>query len=565
MEPARSFDAVDLSVMWDRLVSIVDEGAATLIRSSFSTLVREGFDLSVMLFDLAGRMIAQSTKCIPVFIGTAPVTMAHMLAKYPPATLSPGDIVVSNDPVIGTGHTFDIAVMRPAFRDGRLAGFSMSITHLPDIGGVGFSAAATDIYHEGLRLPVWKLRDAGRFDENLLALIRMNVRISEQVVGDIMANVSCNEVVGRQLALFMDDHGLEALTGLADAILDQTEAAVRQALRAMPDGVCENALEVEAFDTVRRLVCRIEKTGERIGVDFDGTGPCVPAGINVPLSYTRSMALYSLKCVLAPAIPNNDGATRPISVSAPIGSILNAVPPAPSAGRHTIGHFITPLVFGALAAIVPERVTAGSGLINILTLQGRHRDGRPLVATYFAAGGFGALSDLDGRPTMPGSSNMGATPTEIFEPLSGLVVERKALRPDSGGTGRFRGGPGQEVVLRNETGHPMTVFSMANRTRFAAQGLEGGGPGGLREHLVNGAPVPSQGRVQLGPGETLTLREAGGAGFGPPAERERAAVRDDVRRGFATPAAALAAYGPAGLDASGRNHNDHRDQPERRP
>ena len=555
MSAGGRLDPIDVAIAWDRLISIADEGAAALVRTSFSTLVREGFDLTVMLFDAAGRMLAQSTKCIPVFIGTAPVTMAHMLAKYPPDALRPGDIVVSNDATIGTGHMFDVALMRPVFREDALIGFAMSVTHLPDIGGMGFSAAATEIFHEGLRIPIWKLADAGRLDQNLIDLIRLNVRVPEQVIGDIMANVSAVEVAGRQLLQFMAEAGLERLDGLADAILTQTERAAREALSAIPDGTYENALDVEAYDEVRRLACLIEKAGDGVAIDFEGTGPCVRAGINVPFPYTKSMALYTLKCVAMPRLPNNDGATAPIRVSAPVGSILHAMPPAPSAGRHAIGHFITPLIFGALAEAVPDRVSAGSGLINILTLQGRHRDGRPLAATYFAAGGFGALSDLDGRPTMPGSSNMGSTPTEIFEPLSGLVVERKALLPDSGGAGRFRGGPGQEIVLRNDTGQPMVVFSMANRTEFPARGLDGGRPGGLRQHLVNGRAIPSQGRWELAPGDRLTMREAGGAGFGDPRLRPAEAVADDIRRGFTTPAAASREYGfpspaqPASHDA----------------
>lgn len=543
MTASRPLDPVDIAIGWDRLISIVDEGAAALIRTSFSTLVREGLDLSVMLFDARGRMIAQSTKCIPVFIGTAPVTMAAMLDKHPPQTLRPGDVVVSNDPVIGTGHMFDIAVMRPIFRGDAIIAYAMSITHLPDIGGMGFSAAATEIYHEGLRLPIWKLFDAGRRDENLIDLIALNVRVPDQVLGDIMANVSCIEIVGRQLIDFMDEAELDSLAPIADAILSQTEAAVRAALAAIPDGVYENALDVEALDEVRRLCCRIEKRGDTVSIDFAGTGPCVQAGINVPFSYTKSMALYTLKCVATPKLPNNDGATAPITVCAPIDCILNAVPPAPSAGRHTIGHFIMPLLFGALAEIVPERVTAGSGLINMMTFQGRLPDGTPATTGYFAAGGFGALSGLDGRPTTPGSSNMGSTPTEIFEPLSGLLVERKALRPDSGGAGQLRGGPGQDVVMRNDSGHPMTLFSMANRTQFPALGIAGGLPGARREHLVNGQAIAAQGRHELAPGDRLTLREAGGAGFGPPSARSLDQIEDDIRRGFATREGAARDYG----------------------
>ncbi|WP_291828421.1 hydantoinase B/oxoprolinase family protein [Bosea sp. (in: a-proteobacteria)] len=540
----RTLDPIDLAIAWDRLISITDEGAAALIRTSFSMLVREGFDLSVMIFDTRGRLIAQSRKCIPVFIGTAPVTMAHMLKRFPPQTLAPGDVVASNDPVIGTGHMFDLALMKPIFRGGRIVAYAMSITHLPDIGGMGFSAAATEIYHEGLRLPIWKLFAAGQRDETLIELIKLNVRVPEQVLGDIMASVSCLEVVDRQLGEFLSEAGLADVDQLAVSIIDQTEAAVRSALVAIPDGAYRNEVEVEAFGDIRRLVCRIDKRGSEASIDFAGTGPCVGAGINVPLSYTRSMALYTLKCITAPRLPNNDGATVPISISAPVGCLLNAVPPAPSAGRHVIGHFIPPLIFGALAEVVPDRVMAGSGLIDFITLQGRRPDGSGMATTFCAAGGFGALSDLDGQPTTPGSSNMGGMSAELFEPESGLVVERKSLRPDSGGAGAYRGGPGQEIVLRNDSGFPVSVFSMANRTQFPAQGFAGGQPGACRQHLVNGETISPQGRHELAPGDRLTLREAGGAGFGNPQARPASKITDDLRRGYATPEGAARAYGP---------------------
>lgn len=539
-----SFDAVDLAVMWDRLVSITDEGAAALIRTSFSTLVREGFDLSVLIFDPAGRMIAQSTKCIPVFIGTAPVTISHMLKRFPASSLAPGDVVISNDPTIGTGHMFDIAVMRPIFRDGDLVGYAMSITHLPDIGGMGFSVSATEIYHEGLRLPICKLVKAGAIDETLIELIRLNVRVPDQVLGDIYANLSCVEVVARQVIEFMGEYGVVSLRPLADAIIAATDRAVRDSLAALPDAVYRNETDVEAFGEVRRLAVQVAKTGETLSIDFAGTGPCVRAGINVPFPYTRAMALYAIKCITTPTIPNNSGATESIRVSAPIGSILAAVPPAASAGRHTIGHFVVPLVYGAIAAIVPDRVTAPSGLIDILTFQGRLSDGREMSAAYFAAGGFGALDGLDGRPTMPGSSNIGTTPIEVFEPLTGLTVEKKALRPDSGGAGEYRGGPGQTIVLRNDSGHDMTAFSMANRTTFAASGLFGGEPGALREHWVDDVKVGGQGAHRLAPGSRLRLEQAGGGGYGPPEKRPVARIRDDIERGFATYERARAVYGP---------------------
>jgi N-methylhydantoinase B len=539
---SKNFDAVDLSVMWDRLISITDEGAAALVRTSFSTLVREGFDLTVLIFDVQGRMIAQSAKCIPVFIGTASVTLSHMLAKYPKDTLAGGDVVISNDPVFGTGHMFDIAVMRPIIHQGTLIGYVMSITHLPDIGGMGFSVSATEIYHEGLRLPILKLVRGGVMDHDIVELIRLNVRVPEQVLGDIFANVSCTETVVREVKAFIADYHLSDIATLADAIIGQSETAVRRALSALPDGNYSSETDVEALDDVRRLCCQVSKQSDRLTISFEGTGPTVRAGINVPFPYTRAMALYAIKCLTTPEIPNNDGAITCISITAPEGSILNAKPPVASAGRHTIGHFIVPLIMEALAPIMPEQVCAASGLMDILTFQGQQPDGREMSTTLSLAGGFGAMRGLDGRQTMPGSSNMGYMPVEIFEPRTGILVESKQLRIDSGGAGKFRGGPGQITVLRNTTGHDLQVFQMGNRTRFAAKGLFGGEDGMLRVHAIDGKEVSAQASHVLPPNARLRLEQAGGGGYGPPAERRPEDVDADISSGFLSKQKAAMTY-----------------------
>lgn len=532
MDTQPPLDAVDLSIMWDRLISITDEGSAALIRSSFSTLVRDGYDLTVLIFDAKGRMIAQSAKCIPVFIGTAPVTLSHMLEKFSPETLVPGDVVISNDPVIGTGHMFDIAVMRPIYREGTLVGYAMSITHLPDIGGMGFSVSATEIYHEGLRLPIWKLLSAGVVDQNLVDLFRMNVRVPEQVIGDIFANVSCTEIVARQVVDFMAEYRLGCLQPLADAILHNSDRAVRQALEAMPDGTYRGSVNVEALDEVRTLHCAITKSGDTLDIDFEGTGPCVRAGINVPFSYTRAMALYAIKCLTTPTIPNNEGAMLAITIRAPSGSILNALPPSPSAGRHTIGHFVFPLILNTLAEILPDGVSAEAGLVDVLTFQGQHPDGTAMSASYACTGGFGGSQGLDGHPALPGSTNIGRTPIETFEAGSGLTVLCKELRTDSGGAGEFAGGAGQVIRMRNDSGHDMRVFSMANRTLFPAKGLFGGGDGAPREHWIDDLRLSGQGMNTLAPDGILTLKEAGGGGYGDPARRTPDAISEDIARGF---------------------------------
>jgi N-methylhydantoinase B len=535
---AAPFDAVSLGILWDRLVSISDEIVETLVRTSFSTIVRESYDLSVMLFDQNGLMFAQGTRSIPVFIGTAAVTLRHMLQRFPPETLVPGDVVVTNDPIIGTGHLFDINVMRPVYRQDRLVGYTMSITHLPDIGGMGFSAAATEMLHEGLRLPICKLVKAGQIDPFIVELIRANVRVPEQVIGDIMANISCNEVGAQQLLEFMAEYDLDDL-----AICAQSERAMRDRLKTIPDGVYAHRVNLEGIHTDLQLTCSIDKRGDGISIDFTGSSGAVKGGINVPFCYTRAMALYAVKCLTASTIPNNAGSAAPIQVTAPLGCLLNAQPPSATAGRHVVGHFVAPLIYGALAASMPDRVQADTGMINILTFHGRHPDGTPISTLYFAAGGFGALQELDGISTLPGPSNMACVPVEVWELQTGITVESKRLRVDSGGAGRWRGGLGQEIVMRNDTMHDLTVFSMANRTEFAAAGLRGGLAGGLREHRINGSAAPPKGRAVLAPGDRLTLLEAGGGGMGDPRARVRGAVVADVQAGFISAEAALSIYG----------------------
>ena len=541
--PNDTIDPVDLGIMWDRLVAITDEIVSTLVRTSFSTIVRESYDLTIVLLDADGRLIAQGTYSLPVFIGTAPETLRHMLRRFPPETLAPGDVVITNDPWMGTGHLFDINVMRPVFRDGRIVAYTLSITHLPDIGGTGFGAAASEIYHEGLRLPIGKLVRAGEIDPFLIELVRANVRAPEQVIGDLMANVTCNEVGSRRLLEFMDEYRLDDLRPLSGAIREQSERVTRERIAAMRDGTYRHRVEIEGIDGPLTLACAVTISGETIRIDFAGTGASVRRGINVPFCYTRAMSLYTIKCITAPSLPNNEGATAPITVVAPPGSILNALPPSPTGGRHAIGHFVTPLVFGALAQAAPDAVQADCGMMDLVTFHGTHPDGRPIATIYFAAGGFGALSGCDGANVTPGPSNMAAVPVEVWETLTGTTIESKRLLPDSGGPAAARGGLGQEVVIRNDANDTMTLFSMANRTRFPALGAMGGKPGRLREHRIDGDTVDPMDTHRLDPGQRLTLIEAGGGGFGDPAKRDPAKVRADVEQGFVTPEGARRDYG----------------------
>jgi len=543
---SNAIDPVSLGILWDRLISITNEIVQTLVRTSFSSVARENYDLSCVLFDGRGRSIAQGTMSVPVFIGTAPQTMRHMLKRFPPETLEPGDVILTNDIGMGTGHLWDVNVMRPAFRNGRIVGYALSISHLPDIGGRGFSAINANMYEEGLQIPITKIVRAGKLNEELIEIIRMNVRVSDQVIGDLLANVASTEVGCRQLVEFMDEYGLEDLDTLADMIIGQSEKAMRKAIEATPDGVYRNQIQVEAFDKPVTLACAVRVQGDRLSIDFDGSGPALPAAINVPMCYTRAVAAYAIKTLILPNVPNNEGSVTPIEVTAPKGCILDAQPPAATGARFMVGHFVQPLIFGAMANALPDVVQADPGMMNICNVVGKDRQGREFTTLFFSSGGFGALKGLDGTSATPAPSNMMVMPAETWESMTGLRIVSRSLRADSGGAGQYRGGLGQHIVMRNDSGNPLTIYIMGCRTEFAAQGVCGGRAGALRKYLVNGKEVHPKGRYDLQPGEVIELLDAGGGGYGDPAKRDPRAIEDDIRQGFLTREGAERDYGIRG-------------------
>ncbi|MEN9761828.1 MAG: hypothetical protein RI906_1654 [Pseudomonadota bacterium] len=537
------FDPVSLGILWDRLVSITNEVVEVLVRTSFSTIVRENYDLACMLFDAQGQILAQGSLSQPVFIGTGPQTVRQMLKKFPPETLKPGDVLFTNDAWIGTGHLWDVNVLRPVFRGDRLVAYTLSISHLPDIGGRGISAENNDIYEEGLQIPVCKLFRAGERNEELVELIRQNVRVSEQVIGDLMANVACTEVGERLLLEFMQEYGLQDLGPLATAILNQSEQAMRAQIAAIPDGIYANTIHVEAFDQPVRLSARVTIRGDRLSIDYSGTSGQIRAGINVPLCYTRAMSCYAVKCLTIPGIPNNEGSVRPVELNAPEGCILNAQPPAATGARLLVGHFVAPLLFGAFAEALPDRIQADPGMLNALNVMGRRRDGRSFSSLYFSSGGLGGMKGLDGQSATPAPANMKTMSAEIWEALTNLTLVERRLLIDSGGPGEFRGGLGQRLVLRNDTADPVYVAILGSRTEYPALGYAGGLPAASRRYLVRGEPVHAKGRYMLRPGELITIEDSGGGGFGDPRKRPLERVRADVAAGFVSLAAARDIYG----------------------
>lgn len=545
-----TYDDITLTIQWDRMVSIVDEIFLSLIRTSFSTIVREAYDLCCSVFDRRGRLLSQATLSAPSFLGTLPQTVQHLIQRFPPDTLRPGDILITNDPWLGTGHLYDVSVIRPVFRGDTLVAFTGTVTHLPDIGGIGFSAVAREVFEEGLRIPPMKLADAGQLNETLINLIRENVRVPEQTLGDLHANIAANQTGARLIVELMDEYGLDSLDGLSDAIQSRSEIAMRQAIQELPDGCYTHQFDIEGFDSAIAVACRVEIRGDEVHIDFAGTDPIIPAGVNVPFCYTYAFCAYAIKCITTPTLPNNDGSFRPVRATAPPGCILNAMPPAATGGRHAVGHFVPFAVWGALADIVPERLAAETGLMNAINFTGRDLRGQPFSTLCFSGGGFGARATKDGLHTTIGPSNVAVTSVEALESTTGLLMGRKALWTDSGGPGQFRGGLGQELAFQNRSADPIVVACFGNRTSFPAAGYQGGQPGAKRVFYIEGNAVHPKGRHLLQPGEqvlmpgqTLTLRDAGGGGFGDLGDRRIEDVVADVRAGYVSPDGALRDYG----------------------
>ncbi len=538
------FDPVSLQILWSRIIAIVDESAATLVRTSFSTLVRESNDFSCVITDAAGNSLAQSTASIPSFIGTLPATVKLLLQCFPPETLKPGDALITNDMYMGTGHLPDVNVARPVFKNGRLVAITASVAHAPDIGGKLRAPDPREVFEEGLQIPPMKLADEGRLNDQLIKIVRANVRVPDQVVGDLMAQMAATEVAERRLLALMEEAGLDDLIDLAETIQDYSETAIRSAIRQLPDG--EYCSQVTTDGLAERIMvkCRIVVKGDNVLVDYSGTSLQVDRALNVVPHYGYAYTVYGVKCALAPGVPNNEGCFRPVGFYAPEGSILNPRPPAAGGARVLVGHYLTFAVMDALATAVPDRVLAASGApVWALNVTGVDRHGGRFANCFFFNGGMGARPNIDGIHTLAFPGNTGNTPIELIESWAPILIERKEIRMDSGGPGQFRGGCGQTAIIRSMAREPLTISFLAERTKEAAPGIFGGLPGGKGSVLSEGVPINPKETRQLMPGERIQLSTPGGGGYGNPRERDRAAVVRDVEFGWVSSGQAREVYG----------------------
>jgi N-methylhydantoinase B len=541
-------DPLLLQALWSRLQSIVEQQALALIRTSFTPAVSECGDLSACVFDAGGAMLAQAVTGTPGHINSMARCVADVLAICPPESLEPGDVLVTNDPWLTSGHHYDITVITPVFRNGRLIAHFGSICHTADFGGRPYGPDGMDVYEEGLELPVLKLHRAGEPNRDVLDIVAANVRYPEQVVGDLHAQVSGNAVGAMRLAEFLDAFGLDDLQPMAAELLRRTELAMRDAIRSVPDGRYEYATTVDGFEDEIRLMLAVEIDRDELQADFSGTSPQVAQAINVVMNYTEAYTTFGIKCAIAPDIPNNDGSFRPVRVTAPPGSILNCLRPAPVAARHLLGHFLPGMVLGALAPVIGDRAMAeGAASLWSTNAHGEGPDGQRFSLLSFLTGGTGARSGLDGLSATAFPSGVSGMPAEVFESRSPLVMLERSLRVDSGGPGTFRGGLGYRTRYsgtRLTEPYRLSVFS--DRVRTAPAGIDGGlpgMPGAVR--LGDGTPLPGKRTVVVDPESEVVIETPGGGGMGDPRHRGPELVAADVRDGLVTREQARDAYGVA--------------------
>jgi N-methylhydantoinase B len=556
-----ALDSITLEILWNRLLSVCDEQQGALLRTAFSTVVRESSDLACGVFDTRGHMIAQSMTGTPGHINAMATGVRHFLTEYPPRELAPGDVLVTNDPWQTAGQINDLTVLTPVFREDAIVGYFANTCHAADIGGRILSAQAHEVYEEGLRVPIMKLFDRGTPNRELIRIIRANVRTPEETVGDLYAQASSNAVGARSLLKFMSEFALDSVNPLADEIISRSERALRLAIREIPNGRYENESWSDGFEEPIRIKVAVTVEDEDIFIDFAGSSPQSRRGINVVLNYTHAYASFAIKAAVSPFVPHNEGAFRPVHVTAPEGSILNCIEPAAVASRHLVGHFLPGVIFGALAHAMPGRLMAGgSEPVWISIWRGRWpvaveakpaepkpaepKPMDPWMVSLFQLGGAGARAMKDGLSTTGFPSGVGGVPAEMVESLTPLVQYRRELRTDSGGAGRFRGGLGQSTEVGSLARSDWEVSAMIDRIKYPGAGLEGGNPGACGEFKIdNQAHAEPKTLLALQPGARVQLNLPGGGGYGNPFERDPQAVLTDVIAGYVSAEAAERDYG----------------------
>lgn len=541
--------SIDYQIMWNRLIAVVEEQATTLIRTAFSTSVREAGDLSAGLFDRQGRMMAQAVTGTPGHVNAMAESVTHFAREIGLQNTYEGDVFITNDPWLGTGHLHDFTVVSPVFRKGIQIGYFACTAHVVDIGGRGFGPDGNEVYEEGLLIPITKFAERGEVSDLLVKMIRANVRTPDQTVGDMYSLAACNASGELRLQSMMDEFKIDDLDGLSEFIIETSKKATWAAIEKVPDGSFTHEMQVDGYDAPVHMQVKLDIKGKTLKADFDGTSGMSNFGVNVPEVYTRAYACYGLKCAIAPEVPNNTGSLEPLEITAPEGCILAAKRPAPVSVRHVLGHLVPDVVLGALHKAMPGIVPAegSSALWNIQISVRPIQVGSDLPSAeilMFNSGGTGARPTTDGLSATAFPSGVSTMSVEATEHVGPITVWRKDLRQSSGGAGEMRGGLGQIIEIEPCEGYDFYFNAMFDRVENPARGREGGMTGAAgKVELADGTKLKSKGRQIVKNGQRLRLSLPGGGGYGKPANRAQERIKQDIEDGFITKQEAEKYYG----------------------
>ena len=514
-----AMDGIELEILWSNLVSAASEQARALQRIAFSPVVREAGDLACALLDREGRMIAQAVTGTPGHINTLAAAGAHFVKKFPTDSLVEGDILITNDPWLSAGHFFDITVITPVFRNGRVIAYFGSTIHHTDIGGYGVGAGARDVHEEGLWIPRAKLFEAGKPNEVLFDIIRHNVRTKDEVLGDIAAQVSSGKVGAERLQLLCDRHDLDDIDELSAEIIERSEVATRESIRKLKGGTYhgESRFDIPGgAEILLKCAMTIDSEAGSVHIDFEGSSGASPHGVNVVLNYTHAYSTFALRSTLDPDLPNNYGSLKPITISAPEGCIVNAKYPSPVAARHVVGMYVPMPILKALRQVAPDEVLAeGAGAVWTFQVQGKDDAGDPFTSAMFNySGGMGARRTKDGLGATCYPTGVAAVPVEVLEAAMPIQFTQKELIDGSGGEGAARGGDGQVIAFHLRTNDDWLLNAVPSRLKIGAEGFEGAEDGKAGHFLINGKDAAQANKMVMKPGDKVVLKTPGGGGYG---------------------------------------------------
>jgi N-methylhydantoinase B len=555
--PNAALAQIHHQIMWSRLIAVVEEQAQTMVRTAFSTSVREAGDLSAGVFDRQGRMLAQAVTGTPGHVNSMANGVKYFLEVFPIDGMKPGDHYITNDPWLTSGHLHDITVVTPSFYHGEAIGLFANTIHVVDIGGLGMGPDGRQVFEEGLAIPIMPLAREGRMNEDLLRLVRANVREPLQVEGDIYACAACNDEGSRRLVEMMEEFEIANLDRLGDSILEASREATLARIRALPPGIYRNSMTIDGYDKPLVFHAALTISDSGIHADFEGTSPASSYGINVVMNYCLAYTAFGVKCLVAPDVPNNAGSLEPITVAAPEGCVLNVRRPWPVAARHTVGQMLPDVVAGCLHQAVAggtpaegasslwnPQIFGGGSLVDEVE-EGTDANDLPLFSTViFHCGGTGARPKKDGLSATSFPSGVRTIPIEATESVAPVVFHRREFRESSGGPGQFRGGLGQIIEIGGAGATPVALLCNFERVRNAARGRDGGKPGAAGQvALRSKRPIRPKGRQTVPARDAICLSLPGGGGFGDPQTRNPQLVLDDVLDGLITAEEATRDYG----------------------